>query len=70
MSLFKEFHPDDGEMTRTRKLRRAVIEERYRGLIDAIYRGDEEYILTTMLRLEDGRIIQATRPVKIIRVEA
>ncbi len=70
VSLFKEFHPDDGEMTRTRKLRRAVIEERYRGLIDAIYRGDEEYILTTMLRLEDGRIIQATRPVKIIRVEA
>ncbi len=68
-SLFKEFHPDDGEMTRTRKLRRKVIEERYRGLIEAMYRGDEWYDLTVMMKLEDGRIVQASRRVRIVTVE-
>jgi len=66
VSLFKEFHPDDGEMTRTRKLRRRVIEERYAGLIEAMYRGDEEYELTVEMRLEDGRRVKVTRAVKIL----
>ena len=66
VSLFKEFHPDDGEMTRTRKLRRRVIEERYRGLIEAIYRGEREYELTVTMRLEDGRRVQVTRRVSIL----
>ncbi|WP_256205046.1 hypothetical protein [Aeropyrum camini] len=69
VSLFKEFHPDDEEMTRTRKLRRMVIESRYAGLIEAIYRGDEEYELTVTMKLEDGRRVQVTRRVKIIDVE-
>jgi long-chain acyl-CoA synthetase len=69
VSLFKEFHPDDGEMTRTRKLRRKVIEERYRGLIDAMYEGRDSYDLTVLMRLEDGRIVHVTRRVKIIDVE-
>ncbi len=69
VSLFKEFHPDDGEMTRTRKLRRAVIEKRYAGLIEAIYRGEEEYDLTVTMRLEDGRLVEVTRRVKIVDVE-
>ena len=37
VNLHKEFDPDEGELTRTRKLRRAFLEERYRELIDAIY---------------------------------
>lgn len=69
-SLFKEFHPDDGEMTRTRKLRRRVIEERYRGLIEAMYRGEDSYELTVELRLEDGRRVKATRLVRILDAEA
>ncbi|BAA80298.1 putative fatty-acid--CoA ligase [Aeropyrum pernix K1] len=69
VSLFKEFHPDDEEMTRTRKLRRMVIESRYAGLIEAIYSGDEEYELTVTMKLEDGRRVQVTRRVKIIDVE-
>jgi len=69
VSLFKEFHPDDEEMTRTRKLRRRVIEERYAGLINAIYEGAEEYRLTVELKLEDGRRVRVTRPVKILSVE-
>jgi long-chain acyl-CoA synthetase len=68
VSLFKEFHPDDGEMTRTRKLRRAVIERRYAGLIEAMYRGDDEYELTVPMKLEDGRVVEVTRRVKIVDV--
>jgi long-chain acyl-CoA synthetase len=39
VNLHKDFDPDDGEVTRTRKLRRNVIEDRYAKLIDALY-GD------------------------------
>jgi long-chain acyl-CoA synthetase len=39
VNLHKEFDPDEGELTRNLKLRRAFLEERYRGLIDGIY-GD------------------------------
>ncbi len=69
VSLFKEFHPDDGEMTRTRKLRRRVIEQRYAGLIEAMYSGASEYRLTVELRLEDGRRVNVTRPVRILDAE-
>ena len=37
VSLHKEFDADDGEITRTRKLRRNVVEERYRPIIEALY---------------------------------
>ena len=37
--LHKELDADDGELTRTRKLRRGVIDERYRPIIDALYAG-------------------------------
>ncbi len=67
-SLVKEFHPDDGEMTRTRKLRRMVIKERYASLIEAMYRGEKEHVLDLQLRLEDGRIVTATRKIAIIDV--
>ncbi len=69
VSLFKEFHPDDEEMTRTRKLRRMVIEERYAGLIEAMYNGEEEYELTVVMKLEDGRRVPVTRRVKIMSAE-
>ncbi len=37
VNLYKEFDPDDDELTRTRKLRRAFVEERYRQIVDALY---------------------------------
>jgi long-chain acyl-CoA synthetase len=45
VNLHKEFDPDDGEVTRTRKLKRNVIEERYAAVIDALYddRGAVEF---------------------------
>ncbi|MFA5540002.1 MAG: long-chain fatty acid--CoA ligase, partial [Gemmobacter sp.] len=39
VNLHKEFDPDDGEVTRTRKLRRNVIADRYGPIIDAVHAG-------------------------------
>jgi long-chain acyl-CoA synthetase len=66
VSLYKEFHPDDDELTRTRKLRRAHINERYRELIDAIYGGGTWFQATFVVRYEDGRTVEI-RPVMQIR---
>lgn len=55
INLYKEFDPDDDELTRTRKLRRAFVAKRYGKIIDALYGdGDSVYIDTT-IRYEDGR---------------
>jgi long-chain acyl-CoA synthetase len=53
--LYKELDPDDGELTRTRKVRRAVIDERYRGLIDVLYSDRDRAAIETQLTFEDGR---------------
>lgn len=54
VNLHKEFDPDEGELTRTRKLRRTVLAERYRGLIDAIYRDMAEVSVETRDGHQDG----------------
>jgi long-chain acyl-CoA synthetase len=53
--LYKELDPDDGELTRTRKVRRAVVDERFAGLIDALYAGRDKVHVTTEVTFEDGR---------------
>ena len=53
--LYKELDPDDGELTRTRKVRRNVVDERYAGLIDAIYAGLPQVHVETEVTFEDGR---------------
>jgi long-chain acyl-CoA synthetase len=59
-SLPKDFDPDDGEVTRTRKLRRNVVEERYGALIEALYEPCEErdaaFDLDARITYEDGRV--------------
>jgi long-chain acyl-CoA synthetase len=55
--LLKELHPDDGELTRTRKVRRAFVNERYQSLIEDLYKQDKkEHDLDIEIRYEDGRI--------------
>ncbi len=54
--LIKELHPDDEELTRTRKVRRAFIYERYKGLIEDIYAGKRIHNLDVKIHYEDGRI--------------
>jgi long-chain acyl-CoA synthetase len=53
--LHKEFDPDEAELTRTRKLRRAFIEERYRDLISTIYHGTGEIKAEVPVTYRDGR---------------
>ncbi len=53
--LYKEFDPDDGELTRTRKVRRSVVDARYAELIEAIYRGQPQVHVETDVTFEDGR---------------
>lgn len=53
--LHKELDADDGELTRTRKLRRRIIAERYGPLIDALYDGSEHCEISVEVTFEDGR---------------
>jgi len=53
--LAKDFDADDAEITRTRKLRRRVIAEKYAGVIDALYGGASETEIATEITYEDGQ---------------
>ena len=53
--LHKELDADDGEMTRTRKVRRGVIGEKYADLVTALYDGSAEVTTETEVTYEDGR---------------
>ncbi|MDE2374427.1 MAG: AMP-binding protein, partial [Hyphomicrobiales bacterium] len=52
--LHKELDPDDGELTRTQKLRRGHIIDRYSPLVEAFYDGSTEAQITTEVTFEDG----------------
>lgn len=53
--LHKELDADDGELTRTRKVRRNIIAEKFADLITALYDGSSEVSTTTEVTYEDGR---------------
>jgi long-chain acyl-CoA synthetase len=53
--LPKELDADDGELTRTQKVRRAFIAERYAALVTALYDGSAEADISTEVTFEDGR---------------
>ncbi len=53
--LHKELDADDGELTRTRKVRRGPIAEKYAVLLDALYQGKRTQFIETAVRFEDGR---------------
>ncbi len=53
--LHKELDPDDDELTRTRKVRRAFIAQKYGVLIDALYSGKDHQFIETEVKFEDGR---------------
>ena len=53
--LHKELDPDDDELTRTRKVRRRFISEKYAVLIEALYDGRERQFIETQVKFEDGR---------------
>jgi long-chain acyl-CoA synthetase len=52
--LYKELDADDDELTRTRKVRRGVINEKYGSIIEAMYRGDSAIPVDTTIAFQDG----------------
>ncbi|UCD78830.1 MAG: AMP-binding protein [Desulfobacterales bacterium] len=54
-NLYKELDPDDDELTRTRKLRRAFVEKRYEDIVNALYSDKEVVHIDTTIKYEDGR---------------
>jgi long-chain acyl-CoA synthetase len=63
--LHKELDPDDDELTRTRKVRRGFIAEKYAVLIDALYTGKESQYIETEVKFEDGRKGRVAADLKI-----
>ena len=54
-NLYKVFEADDDELTRTKKLRRSFIEDRYREIVDTLYSTRDKVHIDTMIKYEDGR---------------
>ena len=63
--LHKELDADDGELTRTNKVRRGFIAEKYQPLIDAMYSGKTEQFIDTVVKFEDGRSGSVSATLKI-----
>ena len=70
--LHKELDADDGELTRTNKVRRSFIAEKYQPLVEALYGGKTEQFIDTVVKFEDGRSghISATLKINDSRVFA
>ncbi|MBC7137192.1 MAG: AMP-binding protein [Defluviimonas sp.] len=66
----KELDPDEGELTRSRKLRRAFLEERYAALVEAIYGGVDRVNLEIAVTYQDGRQGQLKAMVRVADVES
>jgi long-chain acyl-CoA synthetase len=64
--LYKELDADDGELTRTRKVRRSVINEKYAEIIDAIYRGAARIPVDTVIRFQDGTTQRIRTSLKVV----
>lgn len=63
--LHKELDADDGELTRTNKVRRGFIAEKYQPLIDALYGGMKQQYIETQVKFEDGRTGKVSATLKI-----
>jgi long-chain acyl-CoA synthetase len=67
--LHKELDPDDDELTRTRKVRRRFIADKYKILIDALYAGKTSQYIETEVKFEDGRQGKVAADLKILDVK-
>ena len=63
--LHKELDADDEELTRTRKVRRGFIAQKYGPLVEALYSGRKEQFIETQVRFEDGRVGSVSATLKI-----
>lgn len=66
--LPRTFDPDEEELTRTRKIRRRYMEQKYGDILNAIYSGQPSLIVRSEVRYRDGRVGQTETPVEIRNV--
>jgi long-chain acyl-CoA synthetase len=66
--LHKELDADDGEMTRTRKVKRSAIGDKYQILVEALYGGKREQFIETAVKFEDGRSGSVSATLQIVDV--
>jgi len=70
--LHKELDPDDDELTRTRKVRRGFVAQKYAVLVEALFAGRERQYIDTEVKFEDGRTgrISADLKIRSVRLAA
>jgi long-chain acyl-CoA synthetase len=77
--LFKEFDADDGELTRTGKIRREVVVDRYGKLVDGLFAGDDAVEMAVTITYQDGReseergrmtVVDVATPLQVQKLEA
>jgi long-chain acyl-CoA synthetase len=68
VNLYKEFDPDDDEVTRTRKLRRAFIENRYQEIVSGLYSDRDNVHMDTTITYEDGREVLIKTDLRVMDV--
>jgi long-chain acyl-CoA synthetase len=67
--LHKELDADDGELTRTRKVRRGYIGDKYAVLVEALYGGKAQQFIETQVKFEDGRTGVVSAELRIVDVQ-
>jgi long-chain acyl-CoA synthetase len=68
INLYKEFDADDDELTRTRKLRRAFVENRYKEIVEGLYSETDKIHMNTTITYEDGRVAQIKADLRVMSV--
>jgi len=68
VNLYKELDADDDELTRTRKLRRAFVEERYKNILHGLYSDTDEIHMDTTITYEDGRVARIKTDLRVTEV--
>lgn len=66
LMLYKELDADDGELTRTRKVRRGVINEKYGDIIDSMYAGREMVPVDAIITFQDGSTTRVKTELKVV----
>jgi long-chain acyl-CoA synthetase len=67
--LYKELDADDEELTRTRKVRRVFVEDRYREVIAALYGDAPEVAIDTTIKFQDGKVSHIRTTLLVRRLE-
>ncbi len=68
VNLYKEFDADDDELTRTRKIRRTFVEERYKDIVNALYSDTDTIHMDTNITYEDGRVVKIKTDLRVAEV--